>query len=368
MSLRLAETDAATYVPPHGAPDELVLVERSERAERAPAVGIDRLSKSFLVRRGWQQVLRRPFDRPRATVLDDVTFDVAEGEFFGLLGPNGAGKTTLFRMLTTSVIPDEGSAHVFGYSVEHEPGQVRGSVSCVMANDRSLYWRLSAVENLRLFAALYDMHGPVARQRIADVLALVGLPDVGAKMVGLYSSGMRQRLLIARALLPRPRLLLLDEPTRSLDPIAAEEFRGFLRSDVATASGCTVLLATHSSEEAMQLCDRVAILDRGRLLAVGTTDELDLRFGDRAFVVWTRTPEHAAFTALAADGVAVTDRSDPDADGWSTVRLTIPGSLADASAVLRALSAAGVDVARFEREELDLATLLRRVVAARRTP
>jgi ABC-2 type transport system ATP-binding protein len=330
---------------------------------RPVAVQLDELTKAFPARRTWQELARAPFRRDRTRVLDRVTFTVHVGEFFGLLGLNGAGKTTLFRTLATSVLPDSGTATVFGHDVDVDADRVRGTVSCVMANDRSVYWRLSATENLRLFAALYGLHGAPARRRIDEVLALVGLADTGTKMVGLFSSGMRQRLLIARALLPRPRLLLLDEPTRSLDPVAARDFRRFLRTEVATANECTVLLATHSSEEAMELCDRVAVLDRGRVLAVGPAEQLKRRFGDSAFMVWTRSPVHTAFAALAARGVEVAPDRTPDADGWYRVRLAIPGTLDEACGVLTALRDAGVDVARFERVDLELAELLRRIVA-----
>jgi ABC-2 type transport system ATP-binding protein len=150
--------------------------------------------------------------------VQHVSCDVQPGEFFGLLGPNGAGKTTLFKMLATLTSPDEGWATVHGVDVMKDPRAVRRMIAPVAADERGLHWRLSALENLRLFATLYALRGSELQARIDEVLGVVGLRGAERRTVGTYSSGMRQRLLIARALLIRPRVLLLDEPTRSLDP------------------------------------------------------------------------------------------------------------------------------------------------------
>src|SRR5205814_719789 len=218
------------------------------------------LTKRFPVRRTWYEMLRHPSQSTFNTAVDNVSCDIFSGELFGLLGPNGAGKTTLFKMLTASTTPDAGNATILGYDACNEAAQVRRVVSCVYASERNLYWRLSARENLRFWASLNGLHASLARSRIDQVLELTGIADTGEKIVAMFSSGMRQRLLIARALLSKPRLLLLDEPTRSLDPISARSFRRLLRHITRETEGCTVMLATHSSEEAMELCDRVAIL------------------------------------------------------------------------------------------------------------
>ena len=152
------------------------------------------------------------------TALDDVSLEIPQGEFLGLLGPNGAGKTTLFKMLATLILPDHGSATVEGYDVVSDPVSVRSVLTPVIADERSLNWRLTARENLDLYAVLYEVPRSERKRRVETVLANVGLEHVGEKMAGAFSSGMRQRLLIARALLARPKVLLLDEPTRSLDP------------------------------------------------------------------------------------------------------------------------------------------------------
>ena len=333
----------------------------------AAAVSLRGLSKAFPRRRSWGEMVRAPFRKAEYTsAVSDVSFDVAAGEFFGVLGPNGAGKTTLFKMLATWIIPDRGTAIIQGHDIVREPQRVRRNIASVMANERSLYWRLSAFENLRVHAGLYEMPRTRARERIREVLQIVDLQDTGEKMVGSFSTGMRQRLLIARALLGQPRVLLLDEPTRSLDPISAKAFRTFLREEIAGRQGCAVLLATHSSEEAMDLCDRVGVLDRGNLLAVGTTDELKRSFGDERYLIWTLDPSHREFGQIVLDGLASDLEELPGNDGWVGIRLVIRGGRERAARVLERLAAASVPIAGFERIDLSLGDLIERIVKERR--
>lgn len=345
-------------------------VEVSDRsvqpqARRAIAVRIHGLTKRFPVRRTWVGMLRHPFRTTYNTAVDNISCDIFTGELFGLLGPNGAGKTTLFKMLTASTTPDAGTATVLHYDAVTEAAEVRRAVSCVYASERNLYWRLSARENLRLWASLNRLHGAVAHARIEEVLQTVEIADTGEKIVAMFSSGMRQRLLLARALLSNPKLLLLDEPTRSLDPISARSFRQLLRRITSGPEKCTVVLATHSSEEAMELCDRVAILDHGRLLAVGNSTELSQRFGDQVYSIWTRSPDHPAILMLDVEGrVRLIDVLPAERDGWYCVRLAIPGGMNHSTEILGCLTASGVDVARFEQKNLSLAELIERVVAS----
>jgi ABC-2 type transport system ATP-binding protein len=181
-------------------------------------------------------------------------------------------------------------------------------------------------------------------------------------MVGTFSSGMKQRLLIARALLARPRVLLLDEPTRSLDPLSARRFREFLRNEIAGAQGCTVLLATHNAEEALDLCDRLAVLDRGRLLAVGSARELAQGLGEERYQVWTRTPDVASFAVLSAQRLITDVVCTPQPDGWSVVELNIPGGDERAADVVSMLVQGGAQVARVEKARVALADLLENLV------
>jgi ABC-2 type transport system ATP-binding protein len=232
----------------------------------------------------------------------------------------------------------------------------------VIADERSLYWRLTARENLRLFAHLQRVPRPELEKRVDEVLAAVALADAAERQAGQFSSGMKQRLLIARALLARPRILLLDEPTRSLDPLSARSFRAFLRDEVSRKQGCTVLLATHNAEEALELCDRVGVLHRGRLLAVGSTAELASRFAEQRYRIWTRHPAHPCWASLEAQGLVRQVTALPSEDGWARVELEIPGPLERAAHVVDVLTCAGVSVARCERVALSLADLIERIV------
>ncbi|MGI8497946.1 MAG: ABC transporter ATP-binding protein [Gemmatimonadaceae bacterium] len=326
------------------------------------AIRLDGLSKRFPIRRGWRAALGHPRSAAYARVLDDVSCTISEGEFVGLLGPNGAGKTTLFKILATLILPDGGTATISGFDVVRDPAAVRGVLTPVIADERSLHWRISARENLRLFAALHRLPPPEAVARVSEVLEIVGLADAGDKIVGSFSSGMKQRLLIGRALVSHPAVLLLDEPTRSLDPIAARAFRRFLRDEISGRQRCTILLATHNAEEALELCDRVAILDRGRMLAVGKAEELGRRHGHERYRLWTRQPHDDAVATLMDQGAVLRVHREEPQDGWSRLDLDIPGGADRAAMVLHDLTLAGMSIARFERSDLTLAELIERIV------
>jgi ABC-type multidrug transport system ATPase subunit len=239
---------------------------------------------------------------------------------------------------------------------------VRRILAPVAADERSLDWRLSARENLRFYGTLHGFRGATLRERMEEVLAAVELQDVGGKQVGMYSSGMRQRLLIARALLPQPRVLLLDEPTRSLDPLAARSFRAFLRSDIAGKQGCTILLATHDPDEALELSDRVAVLHRGRLLATGSPAELARSFATERYRLWTRTPDHHAIHRALVRCAVPPVRERDESEGMAVVEFDLPEGVRDPGDLLAGLVAAGAHVARFEKVQLKLPDLMERVM------
>lgn len=327
-------------------------------------VQVEGITKRFPFRRTWQETVRAPFAAPMTEVLRDISFTVNEGEIFGLLGQNGAGKTTLFKLLATLISADEGSATIAGFDVSTEGEAVRQAIAPVLANERSLYWRLSARENLRLYCALQGVSAAATRDETERVLDITDLRDTGEKMVGLFSSGMRQRLLIARALIARPRILLLDEPTRSLDPISARDLRQFLRDTIVGKEGCTVLLATHDAEEVWELCDRVAVLERGRVLALDRTRVLRERAGTPRYDVWLRADRAAEQVArLTATGLTFT-HVEAGEDGWEQYRGEIAGGNEAAAAALSVLTANGGTVARFERVAPSLADLIERVLKA----
>src|SRR5919202_451361 len=225
------------------------------------------------------------FVRRRTKTIEAVRgidFEVNEGELFGLLGPNGAGKTTTIKMLVTLLIPTSGEARVLGHDVVRDARTVRRKIGYVFGGDRGAYERLSGLDNLRYFSELYGVPPKVQKRRIPELLELVGLAGRERERVEGYSRGMRQRLHVARGLLHDPEVLFLDEPTLGLDPIGARELRTLIAS--LAASGKTVLLTTHYMFEADALCDRIAVIDRGAIVARGTPAELKARGGARTVV------------------------------------------------------------------------------------
>lgn len=236
------------------------------------------------------QKLRRTYQKrggePRHA-LDGVDLTVAAGEVHGLLGPNGAGKTTLCKVLCTLLTPTSGSARVNGFDVVDEAAAVRRVIGIVFGGDRGLYTRLTARENLTYWSALYLLKPREARDRVAQLLERVGLDDRADERVETYSRGMKQRLHLARGLISDPPVLILDEPTVGMDPVAARDFR-LLVADLR-AEHRTVLLTTHDMAEAEAVCDRVTLIDGGRVL--GTEDP-------KTIGVWL-----SAFERVTAGGV-----------------------------------------------------------------
>jgi ABC-2 type transport system ATP-binding protein len=223
--------------------------------------------------------------RRRAVAVEavrGVSFEVADGELFGLLGPNGAGKTTTIKMLITLLIPTSGSASVLGYDVVRDAREVRKRIGYVFGGDRGLYERLSALDNLRYFAELYAVPPAEQKRRIAELLDLVGLAGREKERVEGYSRGMRQRLHIARGLLHDPPVVFLDEPTIGVDPVGARELRRTIAG--LTQAGKTVLLTTHYMFEADDLCDRMAVINKGEIVAEGTPSDLKALVADRTVI------------------------------------------------------------------------------------
>ncbi|MGH2581382.1 MAG: ABC transporter ATP-binding protein [Anaerolineales bacterium] len=204
--------------------------------------------------------------------VDDVSFDVKPGELFGLLGPNGAGKTTTVKMLTTLLIPTSGQAFINGIDVVKDAEKIRSRIGFIFGGERGLYWRLSAIDNLRYFASLYNVEPSVAAKRIPYLIELVGLKDREREKVEGYSRGMKQRLHIARSLIHDPEVLFLDEPTIGLDPVGARELRQVVRN--LQDEKKTILLTTHYMFEADALCQRIGVIAKGNIVALDTPSEL----------------------------------------------------------------------------------------------
>jgi ABC-2 type transport system ATP-binding protein len=243
------------------------------------ALRVEELEKFFPPAVGGWRAFLHPLAKLTLPALRGVSFTVQAGEVVALVGANGAGKSTLLRILTTLLLPTRGRAWVGGVDVVREPARVLRQLGFHGGSDASFYARLSVQENLRLFATLNNIPLPEAERRIAYLGDLLHLGPVMNRQVRTLSTGTVHRLGLARALLHRPSVVLLDEPTRSLDPLAAAEFRRFLRNEVVRGQGATVLFASHTLAEVEQLAGRVALLHAGQLLACDSPDGLRARAG-----------------------------------------------------------------------------------------
>lgn len=234
-----------------------------------PSVVIKNLTKVFKKSTGfWPFTRRKAGVEKEVRAVDRVSLEVRAGEFFGLLGPNGAGKTTLIKCLATLLLPDAGTAEIAGFDCLKEPASVRRMIGLTIGGERTLYWKLSARDNLRYFAALYGMGKTETERRIDYLLELLDLKKNEHQRLEKYSSGMRQKVSFARAILHNPAVLLLDEPTLGLDPAFARTLREFMKERLNREMKKTIILTTHYMEEAEHLCDRIAIIHQGKIVVL----------------------------------------------------------------------------------------------------
>jgi ABC-2 type transport system ATP-binding protein len=248
---------------------------------RKAVLSVDHISKTYPVPfLRLKKALKRKF-KPPVEAVHDVSFEVSEGEIFGLIGPNGAGKTTLTKVMATLIQPTAGQVTVKGYDSVHDDVAVRRNVGLAGAEERSFYWRLTAEQNLLFFARLHGLSGDQATRRISDLLRMLQLEDSARKRFAELSTGNKQRLSVARAMLADPPVLLLDEPTRSLDPLAAARMRSTIKSLSRDESRrVTVFLTSHNLAEVEELCDRVAIISKGEIKALDAPRNLRATHSD----------------------------------------------------------------------------------------
>jgi ABC-2 type transport system ATP-binding protein len=224
------------------------------------------VSMRFPLPKRYREWVMHPM-RPRrvVTALRHVSMEIHAGDRIAVMGPNGAGKTTLLKLISGLLFPTEGEVTVQGLSTLHHNAAARKPVGFVFNEERSFYWRLTGVQNLDFFGALDNLRGAQRKQRIEELIKLVGLERAGHQMVSGYSSGMKQRLALARVLLADPGVLILDEPTRALDPVACDEMVDLILTDIHRGARKTLLIATHRPEEALTLCNRLMVIDGGSL-------------------------------------------------------------------------------------------------------
>lgn len=245
----------------------------------APAILIDSLEKWFPpTYSGWRAFLQ-PFSAPTSPALRGLSFEVKQGEAVALLGANGAGKTTLLRILATLLLPTRGTAQIAGHDAQREPAAVRRQLGYHAGSDLGFYARLTGRQNLRFFGRLNHLSDAIINERTRALGERFQLGKALDRQTRSLSSGTIQRLSLLRALLHQPKVLLLDEPTRSLDAIGAAEFRRFLKTEVLAGQGTSLLFASHSLPEIEILADRVALLQQGTLIAFDTPAKLKARAG-----------------------------------------------------------------------------------------
>lgn len=317
-------------------------------------------------------LLGRPREPDRVAV-DRVDLAIPHGQVFGLLGQNGAGKTTLVRILTTLLLPTAGTARVDGIDVTVDPRAVRSRIGLINGDERSFYWRLSGRHNLEFFGALRHLDEATTAAAIDRLAARLGMSEHLDRPFARLSTGQRQSLAIMRGLIDEPRILFMDEPTRSLDPISASRLRRFVADVVVGELERTVVLATHSMPEAEELCDRLAFIQDGRIVAQGSVAELrrTIGYGTRCELRVRHAPADVA--ARLADvvgvaGVAATTIEPPSHDGATVVvRMTLTAGDALAE-VMRRLVRADADVLACETGELSLEEIYVRTLGSTAAP
>ena len=323
----------------------------ADQRDRRTAVSIKNVSKVYPKR--WIGLRKSRTEGRHA--LRDVSFDVGEGEMIGLLGPNGAGKTTLLKSIATLLQPSSGQIIVAGVDIEADPVRARRLMGLVTCDERSFYWRLTGRQNLNFFASLYGVPERVAYERIPMLFEKLSLSQAADVPYQQYSTGMRQKMAIARGLLADPKLILYDEPTRSLDPLSAQKIRDWIRSSRLASPTTTHLIATNQLREAEQLCDRVVIMDQGSVIADGSVSDIRRKFGSRETMVHLITctglriegglrpiPENGLFDL----------RHECDENGVWTVRATTSDTGEGLSVLLSELLRSGGSIVSCETEQM----------------
>jgi ABC-2 type transport system ATP-binding protein len=292
-----------------------------------PAIVVENVSKRY---RAWRPFASRRNTRNAKLALNDVSFRVEQGETVALLGPNGAGKTTLLKILATLLYVSSGRVLIHGCDVQTDPIGARRMIGLVTSDERSFYWRLTGRQNLTFFAALFGLPRRTIAARVASLLDATDLTDAADRPFHAYSSGMKQRLAIARGFLADPRIVLYDEPTRSLDPLTASRIRSWIVRSRTISPLTTHLIATNQLAEAEALCDRALIINRGSAVASGTFDQIRQR--------WHR--DDCTVHQITYRGPVVDRRYLPDASGL----LDISDQSRGENHVLRVSAVEGTDV------------------------
>ncbi len=316
-------------------------------------IEVANLRKTFKQNTANVSLMRSLFGRTpsiQVTALEDITFSVEEGQFYSLLGRNGAGKTTAIKILCTLLLPDSGTATINGFDVDANSEKVRETIGVSIRGERSVYWRLSGRQNLEYFGQLYGLSGSVLKKRIDEIGEIIDLSSRLDDFVERYSMGMKQRLAIGCALIHRPRVLLLDEPTIGLDAASAKQFREFIAHDLRDREKVTIIYTTHYMHEAEDMSDRIGIVNHGRIVAEGTPKEIIGMVPGNSIVTiegsGAETVDLGHIDSLP--GVATTT-AETSAEGLSTIRISASlDSEVPVADVVQNLSAQGVEIGNLD--------------------
>jgi len=302
-------------------------------------LAVEHVTKSFPTVYGLPSLLKYAGRPPRRVALRNINLQVQRGELLGLLGPNGAGKTTLLKVMATLTIPDSGRISIDGIDIAENPMAAKARIGLCTSEERSFYFRLTARHNLQFFGSLAGLRGTALRSRIDEVSEFVGLRSALDRRFAEFSSGMRQRLTVARALLADPPVVFLDEPTRAVDPVHAEKLRELIRKRLVDDLRKTVIIATNVLDEAWGICDRIAILNGGRIARVGAPTALRIEDVQRYRIVLSACHPEVLVKLRSIAGCG--ELAVENANGGAVLTTAVNGSRRALTDLMSALSSNG---------------------------
>lgn len=322
------------------------------------------LTKIFCHQSGWKSLFAHSPAR-QTVAVDRLSLQIEEGTIFGILGPNGAGKTTFIKMICSLLLPTSGEARVFGHDVVRESALVRKEVGLVTSDERSFYWRLTGRQNMEFFASVYGLNMSLMRRRIEEIVEMLDLKEYIDRRFNEYSTGIKQKMAIARGLLSAPRLLVMDEPTKGLDPLARHNFLSLMRDRIARTLKGTIIFCTNIPSEAEQVCDRIAIINHGRIIYSGTPEETESATGRHCtYRIVVRGIEGPELSRLEAIQGVEACTCHPVKHGEYEVALRLDASRPALSDALKFLSRNGCEIVKCAREMADFDEMVRDLMHA----
>jgi ABC-2 type transport system ATP-binding protein len=251
------------------------------------------LSKMFTSPKRYREIFIHPFKKKYTKVLNNISIKIKKGELYGLLGPNGAGKTTLIKILCTLIHPTTGTAYINGMDITKQGEKIKNEIGYVLSDERSFYWRLTGKQNLKFFAGLNNICGKEAEKRIENLMEFLDLSENAGQMFKDYSTGMRRKLAIARGLIHEPKIIFMDEPTSGLDPVITQKMKQLIKEKLVRQENKTVIFATHNLHEAEELCDSIAVIDKGKIITEGSIEQIKFSYNPfKSYLIGLKDFDH----------------------------------------------------------------------------